>query len=52
MNDIVVDELEVRLTAIDSGEQQGEDFDARSWFWLIALGVAVPAGLLAIGWWL
>jgi len=52
MNEFASDELESRLAAIDSGEQQGEDFDASSWFWLIALGVVVPAGLLLIGWWL
>lgn len=47
-----MDELESRLAALDSGAQQGDDFDARSWFWLAVLGVVVPAVLLVIGWYL
>jgi hypothetical protein len=29
----------------------GEDFDRPSWFWMIVLGVVIPAVLLCIGWW-
>ena len=45
-----MDELEQRLEALANGEQQGEDFDARSWAWLMLLGVILPAALILIGW--
>ena len=44
-------ELERRLAALESGAEQGRDFDARSWWWLGLLGIAIPLALLAIGWW-
>lgn len=50
MSEPVADDLEMRLRALESGGQQGEDFDARSWFWLILLGVVIPALLLVVGW--
>jgi hypothetical protein len=43
--------LEERLAALESGREMGEDFDRPSWFWMILLGVAIPAVLLCIGWW-
>jgi hypothetical protein len=41
-------ELEKRLVALESQREVGEDFDARSWFWLIVLGVLAPVVLLLI----
>lgn len=43
--------LEERLAALESGREMGEDFDARSWVWMIVLGVVIPVVLLCIGWW-
>ncbi len=43
--------LELRLAALETGDQCGEDFDAASLLWLMLLGVALPAALLLIGWW-
>jgi hypothetical protein len=43
--------LEERLAALESGREMGEDFDRRSWFWMILLGAVIPAVLLCIGWW-
>ena len=45
-------ELERRIESLESGAETGDDFDAVSWRWLIALGVLLPIALLAIGWWL
>ncbi|MBS0614673.1 MAG: hypothetical protein JSS24_16005 [Proteobacteria bacterium] len=50
MNEPIASDLETRLNALAAGEQQGEDFDARSWFWLVMLGMVIPALLLVIGW--
>lgn len=44
-------ELEERIVALESQREVGEDFDARSWFWLIVLGVLAPVVLLLIAWW-
>ena len=46
-----MDELEQRLRALAEGAQQGAAFDARSWAWLIGLGVLLPAVLILLGWW-
>ncbi|MFI4889682.1 MAG: hypothetical protein ACHQIL_04040 [Steroidobacterales bacterium] len=43
--------LEDRLAALESGRETGEDFDRRSWFWLVLLGLVIPAAMLALGWW-
>jgi hypothetical protein len=43
-------ELEARISAFERAESPG-DFDFASWFWMILLGVAIPLGLLAVGWW-
>jgi hypothetical protein len=43
-------DLESRISAFERAEPSG-DFDAASWFWMILLGVAIPVGLLAVGWW-
>jgi hypothetical protein len=43
--------LEERLAALESGRETGEDFDRRSWFWLILLGLVIPAAMLLLGWW-
>ncbi len=43
-------ELERRIEALErSGD--GQDLDARSWFWLLLFGVLIPAALLLWGWW-
>jgi len=43
--------LEQRVAALESsGADAGSDFDAASWFWMLLLGVAVPAVLLLWGW--
>jgi hypothetical protein len=44
-------DLERRIVALEEGAEQGRDFDARSWAWLIALGVLLPIALLLVGWW-
>jgi len=44
-------ELEERIAALESQREVGEDFDARSWMWLMVLGVLVPVVLLLIAWW-
>jgi hypothetical protein len=43
-------ELEARIAAFEVGAPRS-DFDGASWFWMILLGVAMPAVLLALGWW-
>ena len=43
-------ELDDRIAALESGREAGEDFDARSWAWLIVLGILMPAALLLAGW--
>jgi len=42
-------DLEARLAAFDSAAPAG-GFDAASWFWMLLLGVAIPLGLLVLGW--
>jgi hypothetical protein len=44
-------ELEHRIAELEAGGQCGEDFDSTSFFWLLLLGVVLPAVLLLIGWW-
>ena len=44
-------ELEARISALESQREVGDDFDARSWFWLIVLGVITPVALLLMSWW-
>ena len=46
------DELEHRIRALESPLAPDRDFDAWSWWWIGALGLAVPVLLLVIGWWL
>jgi hypothetical protein len=43
-------ELERRIKALESVENQGEDFDGSSWAWLIGLGVVLPVIALVWGW--
>ena len=43
-------DLEARIIAFERVQPPG-DFDAASWFWMILWGIAIPLGLLAIGWW-
>lgn len=42
-------ELEARIAVLESAAPRS-DFDGPSWFWMILLGIAVPAILLIIGW--
>jgi hypothetical protein len=42
-------ELEARIVALESAAPRS-DFDGSSWFWMILLGIAVPAILLIVGW--
>jgi hypothetical protein len=44
-------DLEQRLAALERGHGCGEDFDRASWFWLVLLGVVIPALMLLAGWW-
>ncbi len=43
-------ELERRIAALESGTDAGADFDVRSWFWMVLLGIVGPAALLVWGW--
>ena len=45
-------DLEARIVELEAVSGQTKDFDARSWAWLVLLGVIVPIALLIIGWWL
>ena len=36
-----LERFERRIAALESGAEAGEDFDARSWLWLVLLGVVV-----------
>ncbi|HUE09903.1 MAG TPA: hypothetical protein VMQ54_03145 [Steroidobacteraceae bacterium] len=42
-------ELEARIAALEAAAPAA-DFDWASWFWMILLGIALPAILLIIGW--
>jgi hypothetical protein len=44
-------DVEARLAAVEA-HGAGADFDRASWVWMLLLGVALPAVLLALGWWL
>jgi hypothetical protein len=44
-------DFEARLAAVEA-HGGGADFDRASWAWMLLLGVALPAVLLALGWWL
>lgn len=49
MNEEAAAELERRLVLLSDPAHQGEDFDAASWFWLVLLGIVLPAGLIVWG---
>jgi hypothetical protein len=42
-------ELEARLRAVEAAAGDA-DFDGRSWFWMLLLGVVLPAVLIVVGW--
>ncbi len=42
-------ELETRIAILERTAPR-EDFDSRSWIWIILLGLIVPLLLLVIGW--
>ncbi len=43
-------ELEARLAALERLAARS-DFDGSSWFWMVLIGILIPALLLVIGWW-
>lgn len=43
-------ELERRIDVLEGDAAAQGDFDARSWLWLILLGVVLPVVLLILGW--
>ncbi len=43
-------ELEARIAAFEHAKPTPA-FGLISWLWMIALGAALPAALLLIGWW-
>ncbi len=45
--------LEERIARLEGDPQVAvaADFNVASWAWMIALGVVLPAALLAAGWW-
>ncbi|WP_421693690.1 hypothetical protein [Aestuariivirga sp.] len=43
-------ELERRLKLLENPAEQGEDYDAVSWAWLLFLGVVLPVIALVWGW--
>jgi hypothetical protein len=42
-------ELEARVAALEARAAPA-DFDRRSWFWMILLGVILPLLCLVLGW--
>jgi len=42
-------ELEARIAALEHADRR-EDFDRRSWVWMILFGILVPLALVLIGW--
>jgi len=44
------DELQRRLARLSERAEQGADFDAVSWFWLLLLGLVGPIALIILGW--
>ena len=49
MADRLPPELTQRIAALEDDSAQ-QDFDRRSWLWLILLGVVLPVVLLIVGW--
>ena len=45
-------DLDARIIELEAMSGETKDFDARSWAWLVLLGVIVPIALVIIGWWL
>ncbi len=43
-------DLEARIAALERGVPRSV-FDRASWLWMLALGLAMPLLLLAVGWW-
>ncbi|MDQ0332957.1 hypothetical protein QFZ88_005339 [Mesorhizobium sp. YL-MeA3-2017] len=43
-------ELERRIRVLETPGEEGEDFDASSWFWLLVLGLVLPIAVLVLGW--
>jgi hypothetical protein len=43
-------ELEARIRALEAAPET-PDFDRSSWVWIILFGVALPAILILVGWW-
>ena len=43
-------DLEARIAALERGVAR-DVFDRAGWLWMLALGLAMPLVLLAVGWW-
>jgi hypothetical protein len=52
MSETSSEELERRLVTLESNSETGADFDAVSWWWMIALGIVFPLCLIVVGWFL
>ena len=50
MSENLPPDLQHRIQALEDPAQQGSDFDAVSWVWLLLLGLAGPLALLVWGW--
>lgn len=48
--DALPEALEALLSEVEASAPSA-DFDARSWLWMLLLGVLLPVGLIAYGWW-
>ncbi|MDB6086797.1 MAG: hypothetical protein JWN43_4678 [Gammaproteobacteria bacterium] len=44
-------ELERRIAILEDPANQGAEFDASSWMWLVVLGLLIPIAILIWGWW-
>jgi hypothetical protein len=44
-------ELERRIAILEDPANQGAEFDASSWMWLLVLGLLMPIAILVWGWW-
>jgi hypothetical protein len=46
---VLPQELEARLAALEALAPSA-DFDGFRWFWMVLLGILLPAVLLVVGW--
>ena len=43
-------ELLRRIELLEDPANQGAEFNASTWFWMLALGIALPAALIVWAW--